>query len=416
MSRILWIGDGGVTTGFGTVTHSIGDRLVDLGHDVHCLAANHTGDYYPTKVKLYKANSKAQLDTIGKNRVIEMLAEVMPDVVVILNDPHVMSGLLFKNPHDPEHILLRLRPIIAYLAIDGENVPPAWTVLNRFTKPVAMSAFGAAQIGIDTVIPHGVDADTFHPVSEKPITLSNGVEITTKAEAKAAFGYDPDGFLILRVDRNSIRKDFGSTWKAIVPSMHKHADIVAHFQCQGSDPSGGPMFPSMWSRDKETLDRFHLPAEDTYNTFRGWPVQDLVGLYNAADIFVTTSMGEGFGLTIAEAMACGVPVIAQDCSAISELVEDAGILIQPAGSTTAPAGHDLKFADVDLFSDAIELLYRSPDLREQLGAEGRRRIIGLFSWDRAAASFDRLIRDIHEASLKSGSDPEEAVQEAVASV
>lgn len=417
MSKILWIGDGGVTTGFGTVTHSIGDRLVDLGHDVHCLAANHTGDHYPTKVKLYRASSKQATDTIGKARVLEMLAEVMPDIVVILNDPHVMSGLLFKNTADPTHILLRFRPIIAYLAVDGTSIPPAWQVLKKFTKPVAMSAFGAAQLGIDTVIPHGVDADLFHPVSEEhPLTLSTGAVITTKAEAKIAFGYEPDEFLALRVDRNSIRKDFGATWQALVPVMQAHTDVHAHFQCQGNDPSGGPIFPATWSRDEATMDRFHLPAEETFNTFRGWPISDLVALYNAADVFVTTSMGEGFGLTIAEAMACGVPVIAQDCSAISELVEDAGVLIQPSGTLTAPAGHDLRTADVPAFTRAIEMLYENPDIRVEMGRLGRQRIVDLFSWDAAAAAFDQLIRDIHSASLESGSDPAEAVEEAAASV
>ena len=416
MSRILWIGDGGVTTGFGTVTHAIGDRLTDLGHDVHCLAANHTGDHFDTKVKLYRANSKLATDVVGKHRVLEILAEVMPDVVIILNDPHVMSGLLFKNPSDPEHYLLRLRPIIAYLAIDGENVPPAWQVLKRFTKPVAMSAFGANQLGIDTVIPHGIDTDLFHPLSEGPITLSNGETISTKAEAKRAFGFDPEGFMILRVDRNSWRKDFGATWRAIVPLMHAHPDVEAHFQCQGNDPSGGPIFPAMWSRDEATMDRFHLPAEDTFNTFRGWPVSDLVALYNAADVYVTTSMGEGFGLTVGEAMACGLPVIAQDHSATSEMVEDAGILIPPLGAVTAPAGHDLKLADVPKFTEALETLYTNPGMREELGAEARRRVIGLFSWDRAARDFDMLINDIHQASLAKGSDPQQAVEEAAASV
>lgn len=416
MSKILWIGDGGVTTGFGTVTHAIGDRLADLGHDVHCLAANHTGDYFPTKVKLYRANSKQITDTIGKSRVLEILAEVMPDVVVCLNDPHVLSGLLFKNHWDPDHILLRLRPIIAYLAVDGTDIPPAWKVINRFAKTVAMSAFGAKQFGASTVIPHGVDSDVFRPIADGPLHLSNGQVVTTKAECKQALGYDPDGFLILRVDRNSWRKDFGSTWKAILPLMHRHDDVAAHFQCQGNDLAGGPIFPATFSRDEATMDRFHLPDEATFNTFRGWPREDLVALYNAADVFVTTSMGEGFGLTIAEAMACGVPVVAQDCSAISELVEDAGILVKPGGTITAPAGHDLRTPRVNEFTTALEVLYGNPGLRAELGAKARARIVDHFSWDRAAGGFDRLIRDIHQASLESGTDPQQAVEEAVASV
>ncbi len=416
MSKVLFLADGGVTTGFGTVLHAVGDRLVDLGHDVHCLAANHTGDHFPTKVKLYKANLKQPGDTVGKSRVLEILADVMPDVVVALNDPHVLSGILFKNQWDPERILLRMRPIISYLPVDGANVPPAWKVLTRFTKAVAMSAYGAKELGATTVIPHGVDSDVFRPVSEGPLTLSTGQQVHSKTEAKEAFGYDPDSFLILRVDRNSWRKDFGSTWKAIVPVMARHPEVQAHFQCQGNDPSGGPIFPAMWSRDEQTMDRFHLPGEDSFNTFRGWPREDLVALYNAADMFITTSMGEGFGLTIAEAMSCGIPVLAQDCSAISELVEDAGVLIKPGGTVTAPAGHDLRTARVNEFTTAIEVLRGSPQMRADLGAKGRRRILDHFSWDRAAADFDHLIRDIHQASLEKGSDPEQAVKEAAASV
>ena len=417
MSRILWISDGGVTTGFGTVTHNIGDRLVELGHDVHVLAANHTGDYFPTKVKLYKANSKEARDTVGKTRVLEMLAEVMPDVVVLLNDPHTLTSLLFKNDHDPGRVLLRLRPLIAYLPVDGENVPPAWSEMTKFVKPVAMSSFGARQLGIgDNLIHHGVD-DIFRPVSpDDPLTLSNGARVTSKREAKEAFGFDPDKFLIGRVDRNSWRKDFGATWKAIMPVMKRHADVVAYFHCQRNDPAGGPIMPALFTRDLETIDRFELPASETFNTFRGWPTIDMVGLFNALDLFVSNSMGEGFGLTLAEAMACEVPVIAQDCSAISEVVGSGGILIEPGATVTSPMGVDLRVSNVAAFTAAIERVYGDAHLRQQLGRRARRRVLSHFRWDDKALAFDRLITGIHEASLKVGTDPKEAVEEAAASV
>lgn len=418
MSKVLWIGDGGATTGFGTVTHNIGDRLVELGHDVHCLAANYTGDYFPTKVKLYRANSKQERDTIGATRVLELLAEVMPDVVVILNDPHVMTNLLFKNSHDPEKILLRLRPIIGYLAIDGVNYPPAWTELTKFMAPVAMGAFGAQQLPVPAkVIHHGVDHNLFRPISEdRPRVLSNGKEISSKREAKEAFGFDPDGFLVLRVDRNSIRKDFGATWRALVPFMKRHSEAQAYFHTKGNDPAGGPIFPAMWTRDMDTIERFQLPSDESYNTFRGWPDVDLAGLYNAADLFVSTSMGEGFGLTLAEALASEIPVVAQKCSAIPEVVGPGGVLVDPGPVVTAPAGHDLRVADVPAFTRAIEKLYQNPDRRAELGRAGRRHVIESFDWDEKAQQFSELIVQIHEASLESGKDPKQAVEEAVASI
>ena len=125
MARVLWIGDGGCHTGFGRVTHSIGERLVDMGHDVHVLAINHRGDHWDTNLKLYVPNLHSQADIFGRMRVIELLDKLQPDVVVILNDANIIIQLLFENPYDTERYLLRYRPVITYIPVDGYHLPPA---------------------------------------------------------------------------------------------------------------------------------------------------------------------------------------------------------------------------------------------------------------------------------------------------
>ncbi len=60
------------------------------------------------------------------------------------------------------------------------------------------------------------------------------------------------------------------------------------------------------------------------------PDEDLPYIFNAADVYVYPSFYEGFGLTILEAMACGVPVIASNNSSLPEVVGDAGILVDPS--------------------------------------------------------------------------------------
>ena len=59
------------------------------------------------------------------------------------------------------------------------------------------------------------------------------------------------------------------------------------------------------------------------------PDQDLVQIYNQAELFVYPSLFEGFGLPPLEAMSCGLPVIASSTSSLKEVVGDAGILISP---------------------------------------------------------------------------------------
>ena len=57
------------------------------------------------------------------------------------------------------------------------------------------------------------------------------------------------------------------------------------------------------------------------------PDQDLVQIYNQAELFVYPSLFEGFGLPPLEAMSCGLPVIASDTSSLKEVIGDAGILV-----------------------------------------------------------------------------------------
>lgn len=385
--RALWIGDAGADTGFGTVTHGIGERLVAMGHDIHVLATNYDGDHVDTNLKLYRPNKLVQPDIYGQSRFVEMLSSIEPEVVVILNDPFVIAKFLFRNNWDTERALLQYRPILAYMPVDGTAQPTTWNILERVTKPVLMSRFGRTWLPDAPVVWHGVDTSQYRPASTKRYISSGGAEVSSKKDAKRALGYDPDGFLVLRVDRNSRRKDFSSTWKALVPVMKRHTDIQVHFHCKGTGDDGVEL-PQLFSREPSIAEKFFLPGN--HSTQRGWPKDDLAILYNAADLFVSTSWGEGFGLTLVESLACGVPVIAQDVSAISEVVGPGGVLLPPAATITVTSGQDQWLPDVGAFSEAIEHLYLAGGTRRKLGEAGREHI-SHFSWDEAARRFSELL-------------------------
>jgi glycosyltransferase involved in cell wall biosynthesis len=82
---------------------------------------------------------------------------------------------------------------------------------------------------------------------------------------------------------------------------------------------------------------------------------DLAQLFAAADVFVSASLMETYGLTLVEAMACGTPVVAFRVGGIPEAAPDGqvGILCEPSDGTE--------------FRAAIEKLRRDPQLRDQLG-------------------------------------------------
>ena len=91
--------------------------------------------------------------------------------------------------------------------------------------------------------------------------------------------------------------------------------------------------------------------------------------YAAADLFVYPSYYEGFGLPVAEAMACGTPVVSSSAASLPEIVGDAGHMVPPD--------------DVDALADAMSRLLASAELRATLGAAGRKRV-KRFSWREAA--------------------------------
>lgn len=402
MAKVLWFGDAGCHTGFSRVTHSIGERLVDdYGHDIHVLGYNYRGDSWPsmkdpdrqTPLKLYRPNAVESQDIFGMSRHIELLAKVEPDVVVMLHDANILLFLLFENKWDKDQITARYRPVISYVPIDGYNRPPAWSaLLDKVSNPVAMSKFGQAAMPGSKLVYHGVDSERFRPVTTKaPMTLSSGQVVRGQGDCKEALGFPRDSFLVVRADKNSGRKDYASTIKAMWPVMKAHKDIRVHLHTTGGRSQDDALvINEMLTREPELHGRFSLP--DLHNSFVGWPEEDLIALYNAADLFVTTSRGEGFGLTIAEAMACGTPVVAQNVSAIPEVVGPGGILIEPLTQLTVPNGSDLWLADVPAFSEAIERLYMSRGLRRSLGEAARQHVVDSFSWDFATERFDTFIR------------------------
>jgi glycosyltransferase involved in cell wall biosynthesis len=99
---------------------------------------------------------------------------------------------------------------------------------------------------------------------------------------------------------------------------------------------------------------------------------ELVKQYCRAEIAVTASTYEGFGLPAAEAMACSTPVVATTAGALPEVVEDgvSGVLVPPANPQA--------------LASAIKRLLEDEALRGRMGEAGRKRVERHFSWQEAA--------------------------------
>lgn len=117
------------------------------------------------------------------------------------------------------------------------------------------------------------------------------------------------------------------------------------------------------------------------------PHARLPELYGACDAGIFPSIGdEAFGITIAEAMACGLPVVASHIGGIPEVVGNegaSGVLIGPGS--------------VDECAEAMATLARNTELRRKMGQAARARIERLFTWRLAA---NRMVSAFLRAEAK----------------
>ncbi len=105
---------------------------------------------------------------------------------------------------------------------------------------------------------------------------------------------------------------------------------------------------------------------------------DLIHAYNACHALVFPSRLEGFGLAVAEAMACGLPVVASRCSSLPELV------VHGEGGFLCPVDQ------LDAFVEAVRRLAQGPALCRQMGERNRARAEQLFSFPVMAGRYREL--------------------------
>jgi len=120
---------------------------------------------------------------------------------------------------------------------------------------------------------------------------------------------------------------------------------------------------------------------------------DIPELLASADCFVLASRSEGLPMSILEAMAAGLPVVASDVGGVAELVDDGvtGLLVAPR--------------DADRLAEALRRVLADVDLRRRLGAAGRRRVEERFGLERFRAAHVALYDELLAASVAEVAPP-----------
>lgn len=398
--KLIAIGYNTSGTGLTRVMHSIVRRLADR-HEIHYLGIGYSGEPIRDRnLTIYPTNLKGG-DVFPAFQAKRMIEEIDPALVFILH------GIwLF------EHYLKILGPyrdrlkIVGYIPLDGrvtnEEVAAPLQQADRvvvyieFARTQIKRAFDRLHERRDSgqfpkveVVPHGVDRDRFFPFPE---LVEAGFASAGRAKAKRkVFGDLQDldeSFVVLNASRPDKRKRIDLTIEGFARfASDKPANVCLclHHAILGEAER----------RQIESLVRqFGLEERVYLNPRAGGVIGDdeLNLLYNACDVGINTSMGEGWGLLSFEHAAAGAAQIVPDHTACGEIWSGRGELI-PAARSLIPEFSVLEMSEVSAegVAQALENVYHDPRRRQELSqAAFATTQKAEYSWDAVARRFDDL--------------------------
>jgi glycosyltransferase involved in cell wall biosynthesis len=399
---IVVVGDAAAPTGFSRVLHSILDR-VKHKYEIHHLGVNYAGDPHEADWKVYVAQLGG--DVYGINRLQRLIEGAKPRLVFMVNDVWILGRYAPILNRYKDHL-----KTVMYFPVDGEPLDADFVkqldgvdqlvAYNQFGKRVMQQAidevrrespdFKASEI---EVIPHGVDTQVFYPYSKKPPT--GGINPGRLRAKKMLLPNTKDfleSFIVLNANRNQPRKRIEITMQGFALFAENKPDNVKLYLHMGSEDMGWNLMSLARRYDIEG----RLIISNTSKETPMDSVKRLNMIYNACEVGINTSLGEGWGLVSFEHAATGAAQVVPRHTACEELWEGAAEMLEPVFTVTVERVlTEGKFVSPKGVAEALERLYCDPEyLREMSEAAYLNATRLEYRWKNIARQWDALFQSL----------------------
>lgn len=405
-------------TGYAATCRLTAKELARRGHQVYTISFN-GGPQQDTEFEWYgikvlpntalKRNPNAGYG--DAQTIIDIHKSIKPDIFFFHNDSYRYAYV----EQLPEEILSKS---VFWLPFEGDR-PDVGGIervfgkcaATRFVTKYALGFHADLMKGADLgYIPHAVDLEALKPCKDKEeVKASKLFEVhqgkLLSYDEKQDRGPDrkpfslKGKFVVSRVDRHQPRKFWTKTLEAFAKFAKDKDDVVLLAKC---DPRDMCMYnhekkegldleaiaTKLGIRDKVFFDSFFFAVEDMPKAF-----------YHPADVFVSTTSGEGFGLALVESLACGTPVICSDVPVLPEVLGKCARLCRVAGQEWYdPLKVTYAVVDPDAVAKELEWAYADyksggKELKE-LGDAGVKRANEMFSPKAVYDAWDKVFADV----------------------
>ena len=375
-----------VATGYASTCRLTAKEMIKRGWEVYAMAFNGgpvtdiVNEWYGIKIFPNRAMVRDPNAIYGDaDSFIKAVREISPDVILLHNDSYRFSGPGYMTGF-PKEIMDKT---VFWLPFEGDTPDaPGIPLMERcqavrFVTEHALNLHKGLLKGKDVgTICHAIDLESFFPHPNKA---------KAKADTKTGTSLMLDGkFVVSRVDRHQPRKYWITTLEAFAKFAKGKDDVCLLAKCNPRDMT-------MWDdRKKEGIDleavAKSLGIDDKVffsdYFFNGSFMAKT--FYHPADVFLTTTSGEGWGLAVAESMACGVPVICPNTPVLPEVVAGGGILCKiKERKWYEPMQVFHNITDSDDVASKLQWAYddwkNGGKELARIGAEGRRIAAGKYS-------------------------------------
>lgn len=360
-------------TGFGTVSRNILSGLYATGkYNIDILGINYWGDPHNFPFRIWPTGVNGERDPYGRKKVFGMIPRMQYDILFFLQDTFILDFL----PELHKHLRSNGRDFrsVCYYPVDG--VPKAeWlNNVNACDKLVAYSEFGKSEsmkalpeMKEPLVIPHGANTSDYFVAPEKDVT----------AFRAQFFGSQADKFIFTNLNRNQQRKDIPRTIAAF-NEFHKQVPESLLYLHMAKKDQGWDLPEIVKAYGLSISEDVIFP--ENFGPNQGYPRNIVNMIYNASDCVLSTTLGEGWGLSWVEAMATKTPVIMPGNTAMVEnITEKRGWLTKSGADashfTVVPHDNEIVRPLVDV-DDMVKVMLEVYNNQE----EAKKRAENAYNW------------------------------------